>query len=281
LTAAGIGERAGAAVSWLRQIDLNVRGTMATLLRAPRQGVPWPSHRGLALGTAAAIVAVVATMILLDAWMLAGARRLPPSVIEAFGRLTEFGLSGWFLFPIGFLLIALAALDTPAMPVIARQVLAAWAVRLGFVFTAIAVPGLFVTIVKRLIGRARPFVGGDDVWVYLPFAWRVDHASLPSGHATTAFSALVALGALFPQARALLWIYAALIALSRVVVAAHYPSDAVAGAIVGAVGALLVRNWFAARRLGFVVASDGAVRALPGPSVRRIVKAVARRLRPD
>ena len=44
------------------------------------------------------------------------------------------------------------------MPRFSRGVLAAWAVRLGFVFTAIALPGLFVTIVKRLIGRARPFV---------------------------------------------------------------------------------------------------------------------------
>jgi hypothetical protein len=40
----------------------------------------------------------------------------------------------------------------------------------------------------------------------------------------------------------------------------------------------MVRNWFAARRLGFTVGPDGSVRAMPGPSVRRIIKAVARRL---
>ena len=61
---------------------------------------------------------------------------------------------------------------------------------------------------------------------------------MPSGHATTAFAALVAIGAIFPQARALMWIYAVLIALSRVVVTAHHPSDVIAGAIVGAAGAL-------------------------------------------
>ena len=75
-----------------------------------------------------------------------------------------------------------------------------------------------------------------------------------------------------------MWIYAVLIALSRVVITAHHPSDVIAGAIVGAVGAVLVRNWFAARRLGFTVATDGSVRAMPGPSFRRIIKAVARRL---
>jgi undecaprenyl-diphosphatase len=75
-----------------------------------------------------------------------------------------------------------------------------------------------------------------------------------------------------------MWIYAGLIGLSRVVVTAHYPSDVIAGALVGAAGALLVRNWFAARRLGFAVDADGSVRPMPGPSVWRIIKAVARRL---
>ena len=76
-----------------------------------------------------------------------------------------------------------------------------------------------------------------------------------------------------------MWIYALLIAVSRVVITAHHPSDVLAGAIVGALGALLVRNWLAARRLGFTVGSDGLVRPMPGPSWRRIVQAVARRLR--
>jgi undecaprenyl-diphosphatase len=75
-----------------------------------------------------------------------------------------------------------------------------------------------------------------------------------------------------------MWIYAVLIALSRVIITAHHPSDVIAGAIVGAVGAYLVRNWFAARRLGFAVNSDGSVHPMPGPSIRRIMKAVARRL---
>jgi membrane-associated phospholipid phosphatase len=58
---------------------------------------------------------------------------------------------------------------------------------------------------------------------------------------------------------------------------AHYPSDVVAGAVVGALGALLVRDWFAARRLGFAIAADGSVSTLPGPSLARI-KRVARSL---
>jgi undecaprenyl-diphosphatase len=134
---------------------------------------------------------------------------------------------------------------------------------------------LFVTIVKRLIGRARPYVGTqDDPFSYLPFAWRAEYASMPSGHATTAVSAAIAIGAVWPRARAPMWLYAAAIMASRVIVMAHHPSDVIGGALVGGFGALMVRNWFATRRLGFAA---GGIRALPGPSLRR-VKRVAQRV---
>jgi membrane-associated phospholipid phosphatase len=64
---------------------------------------------------------------------------------------------------------------------------------------------------------------------------------------------------------------------SRVAVEAHYPSDVFAGAVVGAVGAMMVRRYFALRRLGFSVSQVDAVQAFPGPSLRRI-KSVARAL---
>jgi membrane-associated phospholipid phosphatase len=63
-----------------------------------------------------------------------------------------------------------------------------------------------------------------------------------------------------------MWLYALVIMLSRVVVLAHHPSDVVAGALVGTVGAALVRRWFAARRLVF----SANLSVFPGPSLRRI-----------
>jgi membrane-associated phospholipid phosphatase len=188
--------------------------------------------------------------------------------------------------PIALLLLGIAAHATPALPrsalprsalpQLSRRVLAAFTVRLGFVFAAIALPGLFVTVVKRLIGRARPFVGGNaDPFLYLPFGWRPDYASLPSGHATNVFAALVAVGLVWPRARGIMLVYALTIAASRIIVLAHHPSDVIAGAVVGTIGALLVRDWFAARRLAFVMEPDGRVRALPGPSLARL-KTVAR-----
>ena len=213
---------------------------------------------------------------MLDVRSLAGARQLPAELVWLFRHITNLGLSGWFLYPIGILLLVLAAADAPTLPSFSRRVLATIAVRLGFVFMAIAVPGLLVAIVKRLIGRARPFVAGEDPWTSLLFVWRPEYAAFPSGHATTAFAAAIAVGALFPQWRAVMWIYAVTIAVSRVIVTAHHPSDVIAGALAGAIGALLVRNWYASRRLGFAVLADGTVRKLPGPSWQRI-KAVARR----
>ena len=148
-------------------------------------------------------------------------------------------------------------------------------VRLGNLFVAIALPSLFVTIVKRLIGRVRPSELGP--FIYVPWSWKPAFASMPSGHATTAVAAAIAIGALWPRARIPMWIYAALIIASRVIIEAHYVSDVIAAGFVGAFGAIIVRNWFAARRLAFVPGRDGAVHAMPGPSWRR-VKTVARRL---
>jgi undecaprenyl-diphosphatase len=276
MSAAGGLDKDAAPCSWWRQIDHNARQTLATLLRKPRRRLTWPQRLALALGAGLAVVAVLAAMVALDASAIEMARRLPRPAIVTFDRLTDLGKAGYFLWPVGIALLALAALDAPALPRAARGVLAAFAVRLGFVFTAIAVPGVFVSIAKRVIGRARPSFVGGNVWTYHPFAWRPEFASLPSGHATTAFAALVAIGAIVPQARAFLWIYAVLIAVSRVAVVAHYPSDVVAGAVIGLAGALVVQRWFAARGLGFAVGPGGSVRPMPGPGLERIVKAVAR-----
>ncbi len=266
--------------SWLHRFVWNLRASILLFFRPPRpvgRCPAWPSYGRLALGAMAAVAVVAGAVVVLDVYSVAAARQLPASVITLFQYVTQLGLSGWFLYPIGSILLVLAIADSPRLSAASRTTLAAISVRLGFVFMAIAMPGLVVAIVKRLIGRARPFVAGDDPWTSLLFVWRASYASFPSGHATTAFAAAVAIGALAPPLRPVLWIYAVLIAVSRVVVGAHHPSDVIAGAVVGAVGALLIRDWYASRRLGFTVLADGSIYRLPGPSWRRI-KAVARRI---
>jgi membrane-associated phospholipid phosphatase len=239
-----------------------------------RPGLPrpaWARPGRLLLGASAAFAAILATMIWVDNLGIALQRRLSQPQIDLFDAVTDLGRSGWILVPLGVGIVLLAALSSPALGRITQLVLASVVARLGFVFMAVAVPGVLVTVVKRVVGRARPYtwesVGPFD---FAPFRWHVDFASLPSGHGTTAFAAAFAIGALFPRLRAPLWLLAIMVAVSRVAVSAHYPSDVLAGALIGVFGALVVRNWFAARRLGFLVAPDRSVRALPGPSWRRI-----------
>ena len=242
--------------------------------RRPPGSAPMLGAGALAAGVLVAAAAVGGAMVGLDGWALAQMKRAPIWVVDLFNQITDFGKSGWFLWPIGLVIVALAVVAARTPGRVANLAITSLAVRLEFLFAAIAVPGLAVTIVKRLIGRVRPSSLGP--FAYVPFSWRPDYAGMPSGHATTAFAAAVALGAVWPRARPLLWLYAVVIALSRVIISAHYPSDVIAGACVGGFAALLIRNYFAARRLGFAVARDGAVHALPGPSWRRIKSLAAR-----
>ena len=269
--------RMAARLQWLRA---NVVQYFTLFRRKPRSMVmpAWRAPRYVVIGAVVATAVVVAAMLVADASAIGLTKRLPAPLVVAFDRMTDFGKSVRVLVPIALLLAAMAALASPALAPMSRRVLAAVAVRLGFLFAAIALPGLVFTIAKRLIGRARPLVEGSaDPFLYRPLGWSVEYASLPSGHATDAFAIAAAIGALWPRMRPIMWTYAFLIAVSRVVLTAHFPSDVVAGAVVGTVGALLVRDWFAARGLAFSIAPDGSVRPMPGPSWTRI-KRVARQV---
>jgi undecaprenyl-diphosphatase len=86
-------------------------------------------------------------------------------------------------------------------------------------------------ILKRLLARPRPF----DVlpWLTTLIARPADF-SFPSGHAAAGFAAAYALARGFSRRVSLpAYVLAALIAVSRVWVGVHYPSDILAGAIVG------------------------------------------------
>jgi undecaprenyl-diphosphatase len=276
------GGLAGADVvaSWPRRFGANLSRAIAAVVRPPRVKARRIERAYLRLLVAAlvALAGIAAAMVLVDAPVAEAMKRAPGWIIELFDVLTDFGRSGWFLWPLGAVLLAIAVLASTALAPFQRRILAMVAVRAGFLFVAIAAPSLFVTVVKRVVGRARPFVGElADPFHYAPFVWRADFASMPSGHATTAFAAAAAVAALWPRLRVPMLVYALVIAVSRVVLDAHYISDVISGAIAGGIGALIVRDWFAARRLGFVIGADGSVRALPGPSWERI-KRVARRL---
>lgn len=258
----------------LRLGQENMRGWLLLMRRRPRGDIrlrPRVSPAGFAISVVVIAAIIATTMVTCDASAIIAARALPDGVHRVFGIITDFGKSGWFLFPIAAMMLALALTTSPRFGQFGAGVAAALAVRLSFLFAAIVVPGIFTAVTKDMIGRARPFVGGSaDPFLYHPFAWKPAYASLPSGHTTTAVAAAVAIGALWPGSRPYVWFYAVVIMVSRLIVTAHHPSDIIAGAVVGTVGAMLVRNWFAARRLAFAVTPDGHVHAKPGPDWRRL-----------
>ena len=262
---------------WIRG---NAARYFAYFQRKPRfaAGAIWRQSLRLGVGTVIFAAIIAATMTFVDARAVAVAQRVPERLIGFFSYVTDFGKSFWFLVPVALALAVIAFFTSPTLPRMSQRVLAVIAVRLGFLLLAIGLPGLFFSVAKRLIGRARPLVEGSAApFSFRPLSWSVEYASLPSGHSIDAFAAAAAIGALWPWTRPFMWTYAIIIGVSRIALTAHFPSDVLAGAVVGVVGVLLVRDWFATRGLAFVLGTDGIVRPLPGPSLARIKK-VARQL---
>lgn len=234
--------------------------------RAARHGL-W-----LVVGLGAAIIAL---MYVLDVYEIG---LMPPRGTPGLWWvriLTDFGKSAYVLWTL-FALMAVVLIASAAMRGTARAVLLGLGTRLQFLFFAVLTPILVGEVLKWAVGRGRPFVGGQaNAFNFQHFTGDEAFASFPSGHANTAFALAFAVSALWPRTRFVMLVYALVICSTRLVLLAHHPSDVVGGAMVGVIGAMVVRYWFAARRLGFAIERDGTIVALPGPSLERL-KRVAR-----
>jgi membrane-associated phospholipid phosphatase len=108
-----------------------------------------------------------------------------------------------------------------------------------WVWAAVGVP---VTLalnfsVKQLFRRARPRLEGVEATGVVPAS-----LSFPSAHAATSFAGAHLIGALCRPARVPLYVAAVTMAFSRPYLGVHYPSDVLAGSVVGIVaGRLLAR----------------------------------------
>lgn len=275
-----IGRVSAAASSWTLRFAAPVQALTKTLVRPKRHSRHGATVRAALkrwLVVAALVLAVIAiSMVWFD---VPAIKSLPPRGTPALWPVrlfTELGEAALFLWPLGIALIAIAIAQWRLRSAAARAVLASVAVRLSYLFLAIGLSALIGTALKSLIGRARPFVGGEpNAFYFMPFAGDPKFESFPSGHAVAAFAAAFAISALWPKIRHVMWTYAVLIAVSRVVLLSHHPSDVIGGAGVGLLGAMLVREWFAVRHLGFFIKPNGTVESLPGPNLGR-VKRVAR-----
>jgi undecaprenyl-diphosphatase len=92
-------------------------------------------------------------------------------------------------------------------------------------------------LLKPRIARPRPYVGCPGIRAC---ARSLDEFSFPSGHVMHAVAFSVLIGAAYPSFIAVAWSFTLLVALSRVVLGLHYPSDVAFGAAIGLIGAELV-----------------------------------------
>jgi undecaprenyl-diphosphatase len=256
-----------------------VRRSLTQLVSPPSHARRAVAARRLAhhalLTTAIVAAAIIALMYGFDAREIAlmpprGAASLWPVRI-----LTDFGKDALVLSLLAAMLFVVA-LVASVLRGNSRSRLLGFGLRLQFVFFAVLTPLLAGEAIKWIAGRGRPFVGGKaNPFNFEPFAGTEAYASFPSAHAITGFALAFAVAAVWPRARAVMIVYALLIAATRLVLLAHHPSDVVAGALIGVVGAMFVRYWFAARRLGFAIHRDGAI--VPLRSASGHLKRVARK----
>ncbi len=97
---------------------------------------------------------------------------------------------------------------------------------------------------KEAICRARPYMSGDidfaAWWNYIGAPIESEF-SFPSGHTTAAMAGAVAVCLNFRKLRFIIpaLCYAVIMGLSRNYLMVHYPTDVIAGLVVGTIGALL------------------------------------------
>lgn len=157
--------------------------------------------------------------------------------------------------------------------------------RLADFAAAIAATGIVVLAMKGLVGRVRPrdrMLADYDHWSFLgPFGavpgdpgegvmrswhfWASDVSNIqamPSSHTAYAVATSVFLIAMYPKLRMLLIVLPIIVGLCRIAFGAHWASDVVAGAAVGAI----VSQWVVRGEVGQRVAAR-----LPGQGPQRPV----------
>lgn len=108
------------------------------------------------------------------------------------------------------------------------------------------------TALKTGLGRHRPDTLGGGAWRFRPLSGQAEWHALPSGHAAHAFALAAAVSDEVGSRTVAVAAYgvAALVGWQRVVSRSHWPSDVVAGALVGVVVARTTGRWLRRGPLG-------------------------------
>ncbi len=98
---------------------------------------------------------------------------------------------------------------------------------------------IFVHTVKRLINRKRPYLNLEDIQIINE---PLENYSFPSGHTTASFSTAYLLSLCIPHFSLLFFSLAVLVAVSRIYLGLHYPSDILMGILTALIFSKLVQE---------------------------------------
>lgn len=102
---------------------------------------------------------------------------------------------------------------------------------------SLTISTIIVQLLKRKIIRIRPFEVLENLYIKKV---QIDPYSFPSGHTAAAFSMAISATLLFPTLGLLYIALATTVAISRMYLGVHYPSDVVVAAIIAIISVFVV-----------------------------------------
>lgn len=155
------------------------------------------------------------------------------SMLDALGIF----LASYFQYALGIILIFWCWHEKKKR--LGKTVILAEAIIAGL-FSRYIIKGLILLFIQR----PRPFVDAPSIEALIRSLPNEDLASFPSGHALFLFAFATTLAFYSPRLGKWFFLAALIIGIARVFVGVHWPSDILAGALIGVAGAAFI-HWLA------------------------------------
>lgn len=180
-------------------------------------------------------IAVIPSYLFWDIPLVIYCKELDPAIRHIADIITRLGVATWYIVGSFALFLFFRFIYKNRLN----------ASRFLFIFLSLGFTGIFITIFKWIAGRHRPvnfFQHGYYGFDFFGVGYEL--TSFPSGHAQVVFTVATALTILFPRWGAPLFVSAAVISSSRIILASHYLSDVIAGAAVGILCTMAIKHYF-------------------------------------